>query len=771
MWNFLAHHILTKRPWFIAVLLLITIYFGWHASKIELSYDFVRPLPATDSALINYDNFKKLFGEDGAVMVIGLKDSTFFKVDKFNDWFQLTNDIKKIKGIKEVMSVTNIYNVIKDDSLKKFKFNPILNAKVTSQQQLDSIHLLISSLRFYKDLLFNDSASAHVMLITFDKNNLNSKDRITAVNEITTIANVYQEKYKTELHYSGMPFIRTQYMIKVSHEMFLFLFLAILVTAIILFFIFKSFRIVAYCMVVVVIGIIWSLGTIELFNYKITILSGLIPPLITVIGLPNCVFIINKYLIEMGIHGNRMKAAYRSITKVSLSNFLANLTTAIGFGVFYFTHSSLLVEFGVVAALNVMATYTVALILIPIILSFLPLEQTKHTLHLKGKIINSILKLVDNLVHHHRKAIYTTITVILIISVFGWRYIELIGYVVDDLPKRDPIYTDLRFFEKNFNGVMPFEVSIDTKDTNGIFNDGARTLYKIHAMQKVFAHYPEFSKPVSLVEGLKFANQSFHGGKKKFYVLPTQTDLNEFKTYVSTFKGKENKFASFLDSTKRYTRISFQMADCGSFRMKQLIKEIQPKVDSIFPKSDYHVALTGNSLVFLKGNDYLFHHLFISLAIAIGLILLLGMVLFRSIAIIVLSKLPCLIPLVITAGIMGYLNIHFKPSTILIFSVAFGLASDGTIYILTEYWHQLRQNAGEKAISNTIAEVGISMIYTAIILFFGFAIFAASNFGGTVALGVLMSITIASSLATNLVMLPSILLSLEGYRKRRSLKR
>jgi predicted RND superfamily exporter protein len=158
------------------------------------------------------------------------------------------------------------------------------------------------------------------------------------------------------------------------------------------------------------------------------------------------------------------------------------------------------------------------------------------------------------------------------------------------------------------------------------------------------------------------------------------------------------------------------------------------------------------------------HHLFVSLLIAILLILILGMVLFRSVWIIVLSKLPCLIPLVITAGIMGFLGIPFKSSTILIFSIAFGIASDGTIYILTEYRHQLRKLSPSNysmAVSNAIHETGVSMVYTNTILFFGFAIFVLSSFGGTVALGILLSITLIVSLATNLILLPCILLSLE----------
>lgn len=777
MWARISSLILRNRIYFLIGLGLVTVFFGWRGSKIELSYTYARALPVTDSAYLDYEIFKKIYGEDGSVMVIGFSSPDFYQLNKFNDWFDLTEKIKSIAGIQDVLSEANLYNIIRNDSLRKFEFVPVLNEKPKTQAELDSIKEKIHSLPFYEGLAFNTDAHATVMAITFDKKNLNSKNRLKISNDIEALGNEFAKKHHLELHYSGMPYIRTVFMQKVSDEMTLFLILGILVTAVILFVFFRSFYAVFFSLVVCLIGVVISVGTIDLMGYKITILSGMIPPLILVIGVPNCIFIINKYQEELVLHGNKMKALTRALKKVSLSNFLANITTAIGFGVFCFTNSTMLSEFGMVAAINVMGTYVVAHILLPIIYSFLPKPPAKQTKHLKNKYIARVMGMVDYLVHHHRNAIYITLTILTLASLYGMSKINVIGYVLDDLPRKEPVYAHLRFFEKNFNGVMPFEINIDTKKENGVFADRGNstlaTLYKIQSLQRMMKRYEAFSKPVSIVEGLKFAYQAYNDGDpKKYKALPGALDLAKLKDYVGTVKGKENKLASFIDSTKRFTRVSYQMADVGSDSLKKLIEEIRPKVDSIFnfdreanqPVADslkYDVSLTGFSHVFLKSNDYLFHHLFVSLLIAIGLILLIGMALFRSVAIIVLSKLPCLIPLAMTAGVMGFLGIPFKPSTILIFSIAFGIASDGTIYILTEYRHQLKKGENRSsAISHTIRELGISMIYTNIILFFGFAIFAASTFGGTKAMGILLSLTLLVSLATNLLLLPSILLSL-----------
>ncbi len=763
MWKFLSNKILRNRLAFIIAIVLITTFMGYEGSKIKMSFNFARVLPQEDTTFTQYEEFKKMFGEDGSVMVIGFQDKNIYKLEKFNDWFNLGNKIKNINGIKEVMSVGNLYNIIRNDSLKRFDFVPIVSQAPKLQQELDSIKNVISKLPFYEGLVYNKETGATLMLITFTKKELNTKHRIEIVNQIKKEAAIFAGKHNLQLHFSGMPFIRTAITQKVSNEMELFLALAIIITAIILWVFFSSLTAVFFSILTVAIGVVWSLGTLELFDYKITILSGLIPPLIMVIGIPNCVFLINKYHSEYAKHKNRIKALTRTIETIGVTLFLANITTAIGFGVLYFTNSSLLVEFGVVAAINVMTTYFITLILIPIIFSFLPLPTVKHTKNLEGKRINKILDFIDKLVHHHRKEIYITIAVITIICFYGMSKIKVIGFVVDDLPQKDPIYVDLKFFEENFHGVLPFEIFIDTKKTNGVFADNATNLYKIKKLQKIFAEYPEFSKPLSVVEAIKFSYQAYKGGNSKFYILPGASELQKLNQYASTVKGKENKFQGFIDSTKQYTRVSIQIADVGSQRIKELMSEIRPKVDSIFSPIDYQVNFTGHSVVFLKGNDYLLKNLFESLFLEIILIALVGFALFRSVRIILLSKLPALIPLVITAGVMGFLGIRFKPSTILIFSIAFGISSDGTIYFLTKYRQELKKYKRKvsEAVSITIKETGISMIYTAIILFFGFAIFTASGFGGTVALGVLISVTLLVSMCTNLVLLPAILLSID----------
>jgi predicted RND superfamily exporter protein len=712
-----------------------------------------------------YEEFKARYGEDGNVLVIAYQDLGIFKLKQYQAWYDLTESIRKIDGVQDVMSTARLYNMERNDDSLRFDIRQVVQQRPNSQEEVDSLKEQIDRLPFYDGMLINKKSSVTLMAITFKQKDLNSKKRLDIVKAVRENTEKFEKTTGVTAHYSGMPWIRSEYMRKIGGETAFFLFLSLGVTAVILFIFFRYFNAVFFSLVVVVVGLIWSLGTIGLLGYKITVLTGLIPSLIVIIGIPNCIFLINKYQEELSRHGHKTKALSRMVQKVGLSNLLANVTTAIGFGVFYFTNSSLLVEFGVTAAINVLTTYVIAIVLTPIIFYYLPAPKAKQMNHLSGKRVNKIIDYIDHLVHNKRKQIYIGITVATLISLIGFKFISVVGYVVDDLPKDEPVYVDLKFMEKHFNGILPFEVAIDTKKKNGLFENDGDVLYRIDSLQRIIMSKPGFSKPLSIVEALKFSYQAYKDGRPKAYRLPSNgADLKALADYSKTVSGQQQKLNNFIDSTRRYTRVSFQMADVGSDSAKKIVAQIQPLVDSLFPPSQYKVDMTGHSLMFLRSFDYLLHHLFVSLLIAIVLILLIGMVLFRSVAIIVLSKLPCLIPLVMTAGIMGFMGVPFKSSTILIFSIAFGIASDGTIYILTEYRNQLRKLSAaqkHKAVSFAIRETALSMIYTNVILFFGFAIFVLSGFGGTVALGVLLSITLIVSLATNLILLPCILLSLE----------
>ena len=770
MWNNFSKFILSNRIAILVVFFLFTVFMAWKASYVKLSFMGSKILPLTDSAFIKYNNFKSQFGEDGNMMVLGVSSPDLLKKDQFNEWKALAAEIQKVEGIKQVLSIGNLYDLQKDTSNQRFVLKQLSGTTVLSDTEMDSIKQRIYELPFYEGLLYNKESHATLMAINIDTKILNTKKRAPIIQSILDKADAFSKRNKLEVHYSGLPFIRTAVMRLVSKEFVLFLGLSILVAAVILFIFFRRLYPVIFPILLVIVGVIWSLATLVMFGYEITILTGLIPPLIVIIGIPNSILLLNKYHNELRKHGDKAKALHVTILRISETTLIANITAAIGFGVLFFTGSALLVEFGVVAALNVMATWFICLCLIPIIFSYLPVPALKAQEEHDNSILHKLLVKTDYLVHHRSKLIYSVTMIITLISMIGVLKINVNGYVVDDLPQNSPIIRDLKFFEKNFEGILPLEVSIDTRKKNGVLN--LSTIKKVDRMEEMISEYPEFSRSVSLNKALKYASQAFYNGDPQFFRIPNDMEKNFVLSYLGNSGGNNEMLKGFVDSNKQVARVSFQMADVGSKRMNELLKELKPRIDSILKPERYDVLLTGSSIIFSKGTDYMLMHLMESILLAIALISLLRLAQFKDVRIMFISLLPNVIPLIITAGLMGFFNIPLKPSTILIFTIAFGLASDQTIYFLTRYQQELLSTdfSTSKVISDTIIETGISMTHIALVLFFGFGIFTASTFGGTMILGLLLSITLIIALVSNLTLLPALLVLLDKRKRRKIAK-
>lgn len=772
----LAYFILRYRTPLFFTVLAINAVLAFYASKVEITFSNPRLLPYSDSASIDYDFFKSKFGQDGTILIAGIKKDEIHQLANYNAWAKAGDEIKGLAGIKNVLSIARLNDLILNDTLGKFDFKPLKGSAPTTQDELDDLLVRIKKLKFYEGYVFNDEKNSTSMLITFFEKDLNSSKRLEIVDNIRKEFGKFSKETGIEVHFSGLPYIRTSIMRKISHEMIFFLLVALVVTAFLLILFFRAFPPMIFSLLIVILGVITSLGLIVLFGYKITVLSGLISPLIIVIGVPNCILILNKFHTEIARGISKMAAMHIAIQRSAVSLFFANITTSIGFAVFCAIDNRVLFEFGLVASISVMLTYVYSLILVPIIFSYLRVPSKKHLIHLEGKQLRKILSKVTIITMNNRKAIYLTVAAITVTCIFGLMKIKAFGYVVDDIPKSDVLIQDLKYFEDKYGGVLPFEITIDTKKENGVFSisNNARALYRINRLQKLLSHYSELSKPLSVVEAVKFLYQSYKGGEEKYYRMPSFTDLKTIAEYIKTEKEKQSQLSPFIDSSRRFTRVSVQMADVGSVRVLELVKELKPRVDSVFnynddekkwlPKEEqYDIRITGNSIMFLKGNEFLVNNLIESVVLAIILIALFMLTLFTSFRMILISTIPSLVALLITAGIMGFANIPLKPSTILVFSIAFGISSDGTLYFLTKYRHEIRRNklSISDAVKLTISETGVSMIYTAIVLFFGFGMFALSGFGGTQALGILISFTLIVAYCANLILLPAFLLSLE----------
>lgn len=770
MWQWLGRFVLQFRLPLLISLLLITAGMGYLASKVELSYEFTRAIPLDNPKYKAYQAFREKFGEDGNLLVIGVETDRFFELTTFKQYITLQNELKKVNGVEDILSIPATVNLVKDSVTEKLQVKPIFDTIQLTAEKLDSSKLIFESLPFYQGLLYNPETNAYLMGLRINKDLLNSKKREKVIQEIDAITAGFENKTGLKLHKSGLPYIRSKVAIMLQEEMKFFLIASVILSALILLLFFRSISAMLLSIAVVGIGVIWSVGTLQLFGFKISLLTALIPPLVVVIGIPNCIYFLNKFHVAWNQHGDKRKALVMMVDKMGIVTLFCNVSAAIGFAVFALTSSQILKEFGLVAGINIMALFFISLIFIPALLSYLPPPKTRHTKYLDNPQLNRWLARLEKWSLNHRPLIYGVTTVIMVISIAGVFKLRSEAFIVDDLPKSNTVYTDLKFFEKHFKGVMPLEIVVDTKKKQGVTRN-LKNLEAIDSLSHYLATIPGIARPLSLVEGLKFARQAFFDGDPSSYALPNSYDLPALAQYLS-FKdttAKKNSLSklvgSFMDKNKQQARISVNMADIGSYRLPLLLDSIQQKADSLFNTSEkrtHEIELTGTSVTFLEGSRFIINGLKESIFWAFLLISLCMLYLFRSARILISSLIPNIIPLIITAGVMGWAGVPLKPSTVLVFSVALGIAIDVTIRFLVNYKQELpNQNQDIKAtVIQTIYSTGISIIYTSLVLIAGFIIFCFSDFGGTMALGWLTSLTLITATLTNLILLPAILLSI-----------
>lgn len=762
MWTSIAHNIIKYRLPLVILIALITVVLGYFGRNVEMSYDFRGTVPSNDPEQIYFTEFRKQFGEDGNIVAVGLRDSSIYQYKNFEKLREFCVAVKQIPGVNDVISLPQIKLIAKDTARKQFRLLDIFPTKVRNQRELDSLLVEAKKQKFYIGQIVNEDNGAIAILISIKKEVLNSPKRVGITNEIIERGEFFTEATGIQLHFAGLPFVRSVIAQQVSSELKTFLGLSVLVTGVILLLFFRSFRAVVFPMIVIGVVVVWVLGTIALFGFKITLLSGMIPPLIVVIGIPNAVYLMNKYHTEYAGHGNKMLAISRVVRKIGLATFLTNLTTAIGFAVLLTADITVLREFGIVASINVMATFVVSLILIPGVFSWMPPPSAKHLRHLEVRSLDKSLSNVDLLVHRQRPMIYAVTLVIVGFAIIGMFRIKSVSFMVDDLPEESVVKKDLKFFEANFSGVMPLEMVVNTGKRRGVID--VKNLKKIDEFEQFLGNLDYISKPVSLVSFVKASKQAFYNNNPAYYALPDSRERNFILPYLKGQSDNSGLFKSFVDSTLQTMRISMQVADVGSDKMDSLVNQvIRPKIDSLFAGTDITVKITGTTPLFIKGNSFLINNLKGSLLLAFLLIGITMAFLFANLRMIIIALIPNFIPMMITAALMGYFGIPMKPSTVLIFSVTFGISVDYSIHFLAKYRQELLAHRYfvQVAVSNTILEVGKSMIYTSIVLFAGFIIFTFSSFGGTIALGLLTSITLMMSMITNLVVLPALILTFD----------
>ncbi len=765
-WEGVARIILKNRITILLLIAALTVFLAMQWKNLGMTYTEANLLPKKHIANKHYQEFLDRFGEEGNLIVIGFKDDSFFTPKAFAAWNVLMVDLKKNKEVDLIISLNDLKKLEKDTIAQKFELVSFIDQKQTNNPAyLKSIkEELFNRLPFYEGLLFNKESGSVRSAIYLNKKIVNTSARKEFImNKLVPAVDKFEKDSGVDLKVSGMPYIRTINTEDMKGEIGLFIGAALFIVSLIFFLFFRSHRATLISTVILVLGVMWSFGTLGLLHYKITILTAIIPPLIIVIGITNCIFLINKYQQEIKIHNNQAKALQRVISKIGVSTLMTNLTAATGFATFMITGNELLFEFGLVTSINIMGVYLLTLLIVPIVYSFMSVPKEKHLYHLSKKYLTTLTDRIEYIVNNKRTYIYIVYGMVLVVSLIGLSRMKVSGSLIGEMPKGAAFFKDIIFYEKEFNGVMPLEIMVDTKRKKGVIK--LSTIKKMDELQQTIDSIPELSKPVSIVNLIKYSKQAYYNGNPDYYDLPTAQEQAFILSYAknATKNTKDNLMKSYVDSTGQYARITTFMKDIGTEEMAKVEARLQKRIGQIFPAERYKVTLTGKALVFQKGTAYLVDNLLEAIFFAILMIVALMAYMFRSFKMICVSLITNILPLCITSGIMGYMGIPLKPSTILVFSIAFGISVDNAIQFMAKYRHDLILNNGSvhKSVMSAIRETTISTFYTSVVLIFGFATFMLSSFGGTIALGGLISCTLLFAMFANLLVLPSLVLTFE----------
>lgn len=841
MWQKVANIILRNRWFILAIILILTVFFGYFAlTGLKIDNKYGNMLPKSSVAQENYQKFKQTFGEDGSTLVFAIQHDSLYTEKRFLKWKELGDSILQFNGVEGVISEATLFTIHNNKEEEKFEAKRIFSDKTFQEKGIDEIRKEIKNNPIYEGILYNDATNVSLMMISLDERYLSDQKKSKIVLDIEELAETYTP-YFGQIHFAGLPHIRVVVGKRIINEMYIFIGLAIFVTSLLLYIFFRSFRVVIICNIVVFIAVIWSMGSIGLLGFNISIMMALIPPLMIVIGIPNCVFLMTKYHQEVKLHGNKIKALTVVIKKIGTATFLTNFTTALGFSTFIFTNSEKLTEFGVVASINILVVFLLSICIIPIITSLSKKPKDRHLKHLDRKFASGFIEKLVYITSFKRPWVYLVTIAIIVLSGVGMGKMEATGNITGDLPDNDPILKDVLFIEKHFGGAIPYEILVNYKQPGRLFKN--ETLRKVETIQKKYLEDSLFSKSLSYVDFMKVINMAYHENDQDYYKIISSRDKKRLKVYLDKFDLQNStagnmSLKELIDTTTTTLRIRTQMRDIGSYEVAdqadlmrlsvdsilnpdkgqieatyaKIIKGKQAYIDtlllnhtgiynsltSVLSKGDpdmqhafdldpdkikdyykqanfnkqlrkaidqeyFDVILTGTSVVASEGTQYLVKNLIISLLFAVVTISFLMALLFRSWRMVLISLVPNVIPLLFTAGVMGWMGIPLKPSTLLVFSIAFGISVDDTIHYLAKYRQELKSRKWDlkQCVTMSIRESGLGMFYTSIILFCGFSMFSFSQFGGTQALGLLVSLTLLVAMITNLVVLPSLLLTLD----------
>ena len=745
MSNKLIKVILNHPKVILSILAAITLVLVTFLPKVKMDFSIEQLFSQNDPVINRFLNFREEFdGVDNRIFLLYESDDPFsYKNLELNK--KMVYAFENIEGVSKVTSLTNIELFTEGG---EYLLSPVYENIPKSIDSLNIAKERILSSDLLKNYLISEDGKVAAILIEVSDSFNEHESRESIVKQIDEL----QLGTDWTWHQTGLPIIRTRYVQYMIADNITFLIPVLSMLILLLSLLFRSLVGLVLPLIVVLLTIIWTLGFMTAAGITINIISYIIPTLLMVVGISDSVHFLVKYYKTLHLLGDKREALTQSLQKIGTAIFLTSITTAIGFGALSMVNIEIVKEFGIFTAMGVFFAFIITVLFIPSTLMLLgKTPKTKLEAYSRGYRVKIVKKLITIVRGHPKKIIFTGIT-ITIIGFFGALQINPHSKLLDDLRPGNTLLEDMRLAEDRMGSVLPVEIII-TVDENENFQDiqDVAVISFTDELASYISKIPEIGKVVSVSDYLKAINQAMNDGDKSFYQVPLSREI--ISQYMLLY---DSEFNSLINSDLTKLRIASQIKDIDSRRSAEIEKELNTYIASVIPEG-ITAEVTGTAFLALRTNNYLVKNLLGSFLVALIIITFLMIVLFRSVKMAFISILPNIIPMMVMAAVLGFLQIPLRPATAMTFAVAFGIAVDDTLHYLIRYRMELSKQHYRQANDSTMLGTGIAMMSTTAILSAGFLVLILSQFTPTVEFGMLSVITIITALIGDLTFLPALL--------------
>lgn len=751
------------RKWARVIIIIFTIvtgFFVYELRKLEFDYDYEKYFPKSDNSMLHYERFKAKYGADSDFLLIGLENKKgIFQKDFLELVKKLGDELSNDSIVEFIASPVHNCGYYKKGGLSGLVFKPYLDLKKTNISKKDSLRIYKNE-QIVGSLLSKNGQS--ICLFVKTRENLNKIE----ANHILKLIGQKKEDYKfDEFIVAGRVLAQTYFVEMMISELGIFISTSIVLLVGFLYISFRSWWGVVIPLIIVIASIIWILAIMLFTGKSFDLLMVMLPTIIFVVGMSDLVHLLTKYLDELRLGKPKEEALKIAFKEVRWATFLTSLTTSIGFFSLISANILPIKEFGIYAGIGVFVAYGLAFSLLPCVLLLVKppakLTQTKDDSFWEKYLRNWFLKVLLK-----RKKVILFTFLLGGIGVFTAYNLKINNFILEDLSNSDPVKKDVIYFEENYSGLRPFEAEITTKHPDGVL--GYPFLSELNKLE-IFLKENYTSEGVGfLISPLTFikeANFVKKGSKPVNRILPKserrlKSLLRQVGEGITRF-GDLNVSSqlNIVAKDSMSCRLTGKIRDVGGLKIREANYNLDSYLKENINPEILSIRLTGTAVLIDKNNATLATNLIFGLVLAFAVIALVVGFMFKSIKISLLSLVPNVLPLLLVTSVMWLGDIDLKISTSLIFTLAFGIAVDDTIHLLSKY--KLERKKGRThlyALKRSYLSSGKAIIVTTLILVGGFLTLLFSSFTSTFYMGLLVSFTLIGALTLDLMIMPIIIL-------------